>query len=58
VDSWYGVIFEQFIIIKLVKKVCSFMEPEGSSKCSQDPTVRLYPELAESSQNLHTRLEY
>jgi hypothetical protein len=57
VDSWYRVIFQQFIIIKLVKKFCALMEPEGSPQCSQKPTVRLYPEVTESSQHLHIRLE-
>jgi hypothetical protein len=45
---WCRTLFEKLIVIQLVKKYPAFfMEPEGSSQCSQKPATGSYPEPAE-----------
>jgi hypothetical protein len=42
---WCRALFEKLIVIQLVKKYLAFyMEPEGSSPCSQKPDIGPYPE--------------
>jgi hypothetical protein len=43
------ILFEKLNVTQLIKKYPFFMDPEGSSPCSQKPASGLYPELAESS---------
>jgi len=46
---WYR-IFEKVIVTQLIKKnYAFFVEPKGSSLCSQKPTTGPYPEIVESS---------
>jgi hypothetical protein len=48
---WYRTLFEKLMMVtQLVKKYpVFFMEPKGSSPCSQKPATASYPELSESS---------
>jgi hypothetical protein len=47
---WCRILFEKLIVTLLIKKCPAFfMEPEGSSQCSQKPATGPYPEPAESS---------
>jgi hypothetical protein len=53
---WCRILFAKLIVIQLIKKYpASFMEPEGSSPCSQKSATGLYPEPAESN-SLHQSL--
>jgi hypothetical protein len=47
---WCRTLFEKLIVIQIIKMYpIFFMEPKGSSPCSQKPTIGPYPEPAESS---------
>jgi hypothetical protein len=47
---WRWIFFKNLIVTQLVKQQFAFsMEPKGSLPCSQKPTTRPCPELAESS---------
>jgi hypothetical protein len=47
---WYRILFEKLSVTQLIKKYPDFfMEPEGSSLCSQKPATEPYPEPAKSS---------
>jgi hypothetical protein len=53
---WCRVLFENLIITQFIKKYPAFfMEPEGSSPCSEKPATGPYPEPDESS-SLHRSL--
>jgi hypothetical protein len=44
------ILFEVLVVTQLIKKYPAFfMEPDGSSLCSQKPAAGPYPEPAESS---------
>jgi hypothetical protein len=45
---WYRILFEKLIVAELIKKYLAFfMEPEGSSPCSQKLATGSYPEPAD-----------
>jgi hypothetical protein len=46
---WCRILFEKLIVTQLIKKCPLFMEPEGSSPCSQKPPTGPYSEPDESS---------
>jgi hypothetical protein len=49
---WSKVILEKLIVAQLLKKFSTFLEPDGSLPCSQEPATGSYPEPDESSPQL------
>jgi hypothetical protein len=46
---WSKVLLEKLVVAQLSKKFsAAFLEPEGSSPCSQEPATGPYPELDKS----------
>jgi len=50
--SWSRVVLEKRIVTQLVKKFPAFVEPKGSSPCSQESVTCPYPEPDVSSPQL------
>jgi len=38
------IVLEKLVVTQLVKKFPTFMQPEGSLECSQEPAPAPYPE--------------
>jgi hypothetical protein len=51
---WNRALLEKLIVTQLVKKFSPFVEPEGSSPCSQEPAIGHYLEPYASSPHLST----